>query len=163
MTGLAGITAAAAFTPKAGAAAEAKAKNPELKNVRALLKAHDDAMTNHDLDAVLATFAPEAVIMGTGPGELYSGTEEIKVAYEHFFQGFDKGAQDFTYHSRSGGLSTDMGWLVTSGEIKGKLDGKELAFPINISLTVAKAGDKWQFVAMHFSTLTSAEGDKASK
>ncbi len=47
-----------------------------------------------------------------------------------------------------------MGWLVSSGEIKGKKDGKEIAFPLNLSLTVSKIGDSWKIVAMHFSTLT---------
>jgi uncharacterized protein (TIGR02246 family) len=153
MTGLAGVTAVAALSSTAKAA-DAKADNPELEDVRALLKAHDAALTNHDLDGVMATFTPEAVIVGTGPGEWYAGTDAIKEAYEHFFQGFDKGEQDFTYHSKAGGLSADMGWLVTTGDIKGKLEGKEIAFPVNISLTVTKADGKWKFASMHFSSLT---------
>jgi uncharacterized protein (TIGR02246 family) len=159
MTGLAGVTAVAALSSTANAA-DAKADNPELKNVRALLKAHDKAMTNHDLDGVLATYAADAVIMGTGPGEWYAGTAAIKEAYGHFFEGFDKGAQEFDYTSRAGGLSTDMGWMVTAGNVKGKLKGKKIAFPVNISLTVTKADGKWKFASMHFSSLTGE--DKAA-
>ena len=77
--------------------------------------------------------------MGTGPGEVWVGPEEIKVAYEHFFEGFDKGEQNFQYHFKIGGVSTDMGWLMASGNITGKKNGKAVAFPLNISLTVAKA------------------------
>jgi uncharacterized protein (TIGR02246 family) len=162
MTGLAGVTAVAALKSTAGAADE-KAENPELENVRALLKAHDAAMTNHDIDGVLATFAADAVVMGTGPGEWYSGTAAIKEAYGHFFEGFDKGEQDFTYHSKSGGLSSDMGWLATTGDIKGKLKGKEIAFPVNISVTVVKAGGKWKFASMHFSSLTGEDKAEPAK
>ena len=35
--------------------------------------------------------------MGSGPGEMWVGPEEIKDAYEHFFQGYDKGQQEFEY------------------------------------------------------------------
>ena len=99
ITGLTAITAVASLTSTVKAE-ETKSKNPELEKIRALLKAHDDAMTSHDLEGVLATLAPKAVIIGTGPGEVWSGPEEIKDAYEHFFQGYDKGQQDFTYHVR---------------------------------------------------------------
>ncbi len=141
-------------------AADAKADNPELDSVRALLKAHDDAMTNHDLEGVVATLSEKAAIMGTGPGEMWVGPAEIKDAYEHFFQGFDKGEQEFEYKFKIGGLGADMGWLMASGNIKGKKGGKAFLFPINVSLTVVKAGGEWKIASMHFSTLTSADGSK---
>jgi hypothetical protein len=55
-----------------------------------------------------------------------------------------------------------MGWLMTAGNVDGKKDGKEFAFPLNLSLTVAKKDGKWLIAAMHFSTLTggSATGTK---
>lgn len=159
ITGLTAITAVASLTSTVKAE-ETKSKNPELEKIRAVLKAHDDAMTSHNLEGVLAVLAPKAVIIGTGPGEVWSGPEEIKDAYEHFFQGYDKGQQDFTYHVKFGELSAEMGWLVASGEVKGKKDGKDFAFGMNISLTVSKAGGDWKIAALHFSTLTS---DKAGK
>lgn len=162
ITGLAAITSATSATTTARAA-EPKSTNPELEKIRAVLKAHDDALTNHDLKGVLAVLAPKAVIIGTGPGEVWSGPDEIKVAYEHFFADFDKGQQDFTYHSKFGELAAEMGWLVASGEIKGKKDGKAFAFPLNVSLTVSKAGGNWLIAAMHFSTLTPEDAKKAAK
>lgn len=152
IAGLAAITAVATITP-AAQAQDAKAANPELDDVRALLKAHDDAMTNHNLPGVMATLTEKAAIMGTGPGEIWSGPEEIKVAYEHFFADFDKGQQDFEYQFRIGGLGADMGWLMASGNIKGKRDGKAFEIPMNVSLTVSKADGKWRIASMHFSTL----------
>ena len=156
IAGLAGITAVVTLAPSVKAQAP-KADNPELDEIRALLKAHDDAMTNHDLKGVLATMTEKTAIMGTGPGEIWSGPEEIKVAYEHFFEGFDKGEQNFQYQFHVGGLGSDMGWLMTSGDIKGKKGGKAFEFPINVSLTVAKADGKWRIASMHFSNLTSGE------
>jgi uncharacterized protein (TIGR02246 family) len=158
IAGAASLSALAMATHSARAE-EAAEPNPEVAKIRALLKAHDDAMTNHDLSGVMKCLTDNAAIMGTGPGEFWVGPEEIKIAYEHFFETFDKGEQDFQYQFRVGGVGADMGWLMASGNITAKKDGKEFTFPMNISLTVAKKSDDWRIAAMHFSTLT---GDTAT-
>jgi ketosteroid isomerase-like protein len=152
---MAGLTAAVAITPTEEAQA-AEGDKSELEQIRALLRAHDEAFTNHDLKGVMACLTEKAAIMGTGPGEIWSGPGEIKVAYEHFFEGFDKGEQKFEYHFKIGGISAEMGWLMTAGNVNGKKDGKEFVFPLNLSLTVAKKEGKWLVAAMHFSTLTGS-------
>jgi uncharacterized protein (TIGR02246 family) len=131
-----------------------KEANPEVEKIRALLKAHDEAMTSHDLKGVMGCLTEKAAIMGTRPGEIWVGSDQITVAYKHFFEGFDKGEQNFEYQFEIGGVSADMGWLMASGNVTGKKDGKDLAFPMNISLTVAKESGDWRIAAMHFSTLT---------
>ena len=140
---------------------EPPAGSPELEAVRALLKAHDEAMTNHDLNGVLACLTEKPALMGTGPGEIWSGPEEVKDAYQHFFEGYDKGQQDFEYHFKLGDLTPEMGWLMASGNVKGKKAGKEFSYPLNVSLTVRKLDGKWRIAAMHFSTLTGEEGQEA--
>jgi ketosteroid isomerase-like protein len=164
IAGLTGIAAAAAVAPKADAETS-EGTNPDLDPIRALLRAHDEAFTNQDLDGIMACLAEKAAIMGTGPGEIWSGPDEIKVAYQHFFEGFDKGEQKFEYQFRIGGVTSDMGWLMASGNVTGKKDGKEFAFPLNLSLTVAKKDGKWLIASMHFSTLTGSEtsGTKDTK
>ena len=153
LAGISGTALGAEVLP----AVESQANHPELDNVRALLKAHDTAMTNQDLDGVLATMTPKATVLGTGPGEIWSGPDEIKTAYEHFFEGFDKGQQAFDYQFKIGGLDSVMGWLVASGNVKGKKDGKDFEYPLNLSLTVSKSGGQWKIVAMHFSTLAGED------
>ena len=103
ITGVAGLSALAMAAP-AAQAEDPKETNPEVEKIRALLKAHDEAMTNHDLKGVMACLTEKAAIMGTGPGEIWVGSDEIKVAYEHFFEGFDKGQQDFQYQFKIGSL-----------------------------------------------------------
>jgi uncharacterized protein (TIGR02246 family) len=152
---MAGVAATLSVAGSADAEASEEA-NPELDQVRALLRKHDEAFTAHDMDGVLACFTEKAAIMGSGPGEIWSGPDEIKVAYEHFFEGFDTGEQKFEYQFRIGGLTSDMGWMMTAGNIEGKKGGKEFAFPLNLSLTVAKKEGNWLVAAMHFSTLTGA-------
>jgi uncharacterized protein (TIGR02246 family) len=152
---IAGATVAAAVAVPVVANAQASSPaNPEVEPIRNLLRAHDEAFTNQDLDGVMACFAEKAAILGTGPGEIWSGPDEIKIAYQHFFEGFDKGEQKFEYQFRIGGLKPEMGWMMTSGNVSGKKDGKDFAFPVNISLTVTKNDQKWLIAAMHFSTLT---------
>ena len=151
-----GAVSIAAALPTVVSVQASPSENPEVEPIRALLKAHDEAFTNQDMNGVLACFTKTAAIMGSGPGEIWSGLDEIKVAYEHFFQGFDKGRQKFEYQFRIGGLTSEMGWMMTSGNVTGKKDDKEFAFPVNISLTVAKDSGRWLIAAMHFSTLTGA-------
>ena len=157
VAGAAGLVAAVAG-PTAASAQAATAESPDVEPIRALLRAHDQAFTDQDLDAVLASFSEKAAVMGSGPGEIWSGPDEIKVAYQHFFEGFDKGQQKFEYQFRVGGVTPAMGWMMTAGNVTGKKDGKDFAFPLNISLTVAKHADKWLIDAMHFSTLTGGAG-----
>ena len=156
-TGVASIAAAASLAQAQGAKAPDK-NNPDLEKIRALLKAHDKATTAHDLEAALATLNDDAAMMGTGPGEMWQGKEELKVAYKHFFMVYDKGKQDYTYKFRVGGLAAEMGWLMASGEVAGEKDGKKFTYPLNVSITVDKTGKDWKIASMHFSTLT---GDKS--
>ena len=155
IAGMAGLTATVGV-PLAADAQSSETPNPELDQIRALLRAHDEAFTNQDLNGVLACFDEKAAVMGTGPGEIWSGPDEIKVAYQHFFEGFDKGKQKFEYQFRIGGLSPEMGWMMTSGNVTYEKEGKEFAYPLNLSLTVSKKSGKWLIDAMHFSTLTGA-------
>src|SRR6201987_2431920 len=156
-----GVAAASVAVAPSAAAESAQEANPELDQVRTLLRAHDDAFTNHDMEGVLACYTEKAAIMGSGPGEIWSGPDEIKAAYQHFFEGFDKGEQKFEYQFRIGGVTPEMGWLMASGNVTGQKDGKDFAYPLNISLTVAKKEGKWLIAAMHFSTLTGpASGPK---
>jgi ketosteroid isomerase-like protein len=158
ITGAAGLVAAVAG-PAVTSTEAAPAEHPEVEPIRALLRAHDEAFTNQDLDAVLACFGQKAAVMGSGPGEIWSGPDEIKVAYQHFFEGFDKGQQKFEYQFRIGGVTPEMGWMMTAGNVTGKKDEKDFAFPLNVSLTVAKQADKWLIAAMYFSTLTGGNKD----
>ena len=152
LAGVVGITAAVA-TPPAASGQTSTDENPELEPIRALLDAHDAAFANHDLDGVMACMSEKAAIMGCGPGEIWSGPDEIKAAHQQLFDGFDVGEQSFEYEYNIGEVTGDKGWMMTSGNVTGKKDGKEFTFPVNISLSVTKEGDKWLIAAMHFSTL----------
>ena len=155
LLGIATIAAAAAVPSVASAQTpEPEAQNPELEPLRALLKAYDTAFTNHDLNGVMATLSDKAAIMGCGPGEIWSGTDELKAAHQKLFQGFDARQQGFDYEFNIGQVMSDTGWMLTSGNVTGTKGGKEFTFPVNISLVATKQGGKWLISAMHFSTVT---------
>ena len=153
--GIATIAAAAAVPSVASAQKpEAEAQSPELEPIRALLQAYDTAFTNHDLDGVMATMSDKAAIMGCGPGEIWSGADEIKAAHEKLFEGFDAKQQTFDYEFNIGQVMSDTAWMLTSGNVSGKKGGEEFTFPVNISVTATKQGGKWLIAAMHFSIAT---------
>ena len=153
--GIATIAAAAAVPSVASAQKpEAEAQSPELEPIRALLQAYDTAFTNHDLPGVMATMSDKAAIMGSGPGEIWSGADEIKAAHQHLFEGFDAKQQGFDYEFNIGQVTGDTAWMLTSGNVTGTKGGEEFTFPVNISITATKQGGKWLIAAMHFSTVT---------
>jgi hypothetical protein len=96
----------------------------------------------------------KAAVMGSGPGEIWSGADEIKAAHQHFFEGFDPKQQGFDYEFNIGQIAGDTAWMLTSGNVTATKGGKEFTFPVNISLTATKQGGKWLIAAMHFSTVT---------
>lgn len=162
VAGVAGIAAAIA-APTAAEAEESQNDNPELDPIRALLDTYDGAFTNHDLDGVMACFSEKAAVMGTGPGEIWSGPDEIKAAHQRFFEGFDYGEQKFDYEFSLGEVKPDAGsaWMLTSGNVTGKSNGEDFSFPVNVSLSASKDGGKWVFTALHFSTFTDQSGDES--
>jgi uncharacterized protein (TIGR02246 family) len=155
---IAGLTSLAAAVGVASAAAEqpsdAESESPELEPIRTLLNAYHTAFNNQDLEGVLATMTDKTTVMGTGPGEVWSGPDELKAAYRHFFEGFDMGQQTFDYEFSIGQVTGDSGWLMTSGNVGGTREGKDFTFPVNLSVVASKTGDKWVINAMHFSVLS---------
>ena len=161
---VAGVTGiAAAIAAPTAAKAESQNENPELDPIRALLDTYDGAFTNHDLDGVMACFSEKAAVMGCGPGEIWSGPDEIKAAHQRFFEGFDYGEQSFAYEFSLGEVKPDIGsaWMMTSGNVTGKSAGEEFSFPVNVSLTAAKDGGKWLITSLHFSTITEQTADES--
>ena len=126
--------------------------------VAALLKEHDDAMNQHNLEGVTALFAPDpkTVIIGTGPGERFQGREEIKNAYTEMFKDFDKGTLKHECYWREGSGDEKLKWGAAMCKFSDSKGGKEREYGLNVSAVLKKEGDKWQFVMMHYSNLTGA-------
>jgi uncharacterized protein (TIGR02246 family) len=161
--------AAAAFIPlslaPAALAAPPTDKDADLAELRALLAAHDKAFTAHDLEGVLKTYSPgpTTAVIGTGPGELWVGKEEISEAYRHFFRDFEPGKQDFEYVWRHGRVGVEVAWMATVGKITMTKAGHVSEFGMNLTVVAEKAAGRWAFSCLHFSNLTPCLPVEAAK
>ena len=130
-----------------------------LAGIQAVLQAHDKALGAQDVEGVLATYADgdNTVLLGTGPGEIWVGKEELKDAYEHIFQDYDAGTMQAECGWRTGNAQGDMAWLMAMCDITdAKADAKR-EFPLNISAVLVKQDGNWRFRNMHISNPTSGE------
>jgi uncharacterized protein (TIGR02246 family) len=124
-------------------------------DVAELLKKHDNALNQHDLEGVLALYSPspKAVMLGTGPGEKYQGKAEIKTAYTEIFKDFDKGTLTHSCYWKDGGGSSTMVWLAAMCKFTDAKGEKKREYELNVSVVTEKQGGKWQFVLMHYSNV----------
>lgn len=129
----------------------AEADSAVMTEIEQMLKAHGEAFDKKDLDAVMGFYAPEAVLMGTGPGERYEGTEEIKEAHRHFFESFDKQTSVPTWHKF--GIKGDVAWGLVMKHYTAYHKNMKNEYALNWSTAIEKQNGKWVFVSVHFSNL----------
>ena len=124
-------------------------------DVAELLKKHDDALNQHNLEGVLALYSPspKTVMLGTGPGEKYQGKAEIKTAYTEIFKDFDKGTLTHSCYWKDGGGSSSVVWLAAMCKFTDAKGEKKREYELNVSAVTEKQGGKWQFVLMHYSNV----------
>ena len=140
--------------PSAGLAQDADPKI--LAEIQKTLQQHDAAMKGHDLDGVMALYSakPNAVMLGTGPGERWVGEEEIAAAYTEFFKDYDPNTFDSECTWRTSGINGDTAWLVAMCQVTDYLKNVKREYALNISAVLEKQDGKWQFSMLHFSNLT---------
>jgi ketosteroid isomerase-like protein len=121
--------------------------------IMALLQRHYDALNRHDLDAVLEAFVPgdRTVLMGTGPGQRWQGTEQIKAAYSTLFKDFDEGTLSRQCYWKSGGISGEIGWVAASCRFSDSKQGKLREYDANITGVLEKLQGRWYFASLHVS------------
>ncbi|HEY6802311.1 MAG TPA: nuclear transport factor 2 family protein [Pyrinomonadaceae bacterium] len=132
------------------------AAKPTVDQIREVLAAHDKALNDKNLDALMSTFStdPTTVVLGTGVEERWMGPDEIKAAYTEMFKDYDAGTLDTKCDAwKTGGSdgAGTMAWLAASCDCKDSLKGKARAYKLNVSATVEKQDGKWRFVALHMS------------
>ncbi len=116
-----------------------------------MLKSYSQAFKDKDVDAVMGLFAPDAVLMGTGPGERYDGTEEIRAAHLQFFGSYDKLTTERTWFKIW--VKGDAAWAMTMAHHTTYNKNVKNEFALNTSVVFEKRNGKWVFVSQHFSNL----------
>ena len=139
---------------------QAKAAD-SVESIKALIESYQKAFSAHDIAGVLNLFAPKAIIVGTGPGEIWSGTTEISEAYKRFFDSFDKGKQTHETLFSDGQVLGNMAWLVSMSKMTFSKGTSKTEFGLNLSVVFEKSGGKWLVRTLHFSNLTSGAPAKS--
>ena len=134
------------------APADAKAA---AEDIRALLQQHDKALSEKNLDNLLATFSsnPNTVVLGTGSEEKWVGPAEIKAAYTEMFKDYDPGTLQCTCDWHTGGADEGktMAWMAAICPCKDSMGGKSREYKLNVTATVEKQNGQWRFVSLHMS------------
>ena len=128
---------------------------PSVDEIREVLVALDKALSDKNLDAVMATFStdPNTVVLGTGIEERWVGPQQIRAGYSEIFKDYDPGTLQANCDWRTGGGDDNgtMAWLAASCDTKDSLKGKTREHRMNVTGTVVKQDGKWRFVALHMS------------
>ena len=146
----------AATTANANSAARpTTGAKPTVDEIREVLAAHDKALSDKNLDALMGTFSsdPKTVVLGTGTEERWVGPEQIRAAYTEIFKDYDPGTlqTNCDWKTGDGDDAGTMAWLAASCNAKDSLQGKAREYKLNVSATVEKQDGKWHFVALHMS------------
>ena len=135
--------------------------------VKEMLTKHDKALTDKDLDAVMATFStdPKVVVLGTGTGERFVGTDAIKQAYTEIFKDYDKGTFVSTCDWKEGGADDagKMAWLAATCQCKDSMKGVAREYVLNVSAAVVKQDTGWRFIMLHMSNATAGAAPPEAK
>jgi uncharacterized protein (TIGR02246 family) len=122
--------------------------------VQAAIAAYARAISEKDIDACLAAYAPgtNSLMLGTGPGERWVGPEEMRTAHEQFFKDFDTESSKPTW--RMVQVSGDVAWVAGMSEVVDYDKNVKNEFFLNISAVLQKIDGKWKIVQFHFSNRT---------
>ncbi|MBK5967226.1 MULTISPECIES: YybH family protein [Thiorhodovibrio] len=125
--------------------------------IRALFAAHEAALNGHELEALVALYAPgdQTVVMGTTTAERWVGAEQIADAYTHFFADFDAGSVERECPWMQAEASGDVGWISANCVYQDSLKGTERQFALNVTAVVQRLDGDWKLSAMHFSNPTA--------
>ena len=129
-----------------------------IEDVKAVLKRHDRALNDKNLDALVATFSsdPKTVMLGTGEGERYVGQQTIREAYTEIMKDYDPGTLVANCDWKTGGID-DAGttaWLGATCSCEDSLKGVKRNYVLNVSGALEKEGSEWHFVMLHMSNVT---------
>jgi len=138
-----------------------KTQSADLSQIVALLQKHDDALNQHDLDGIMSVFAPtqNIVVLGTGPGERWSGRDEIRGAYTEIIKDFDRGTATRECYWKTGEIIENTAWVASMCKFADSKDGKKREYELNVSGVLRRIGGKWYFQSLHFSNLTGGGGN----
>jgi uncharacterized protein (TIGR02246 family) len=122
------------------------------KEIMEFVQKYRQAFEQKDVDEVMAMYAADAVLMGTGPGERFVGAEEIRAAHLELFKSFDKEESTLTWHQA--GTQGDVVWIAGMTHINGYIKNNKKEFALNWTMVLIKEEGTWKFVQRHISNIS---------
>ncbi len=127
--------------------------------VKEAIQKHDEALNKQDLAALMATYAsnPDIVLMGTGPGEVWVGKQNIEETYKHFFKDFKAGSLKHDCPWSLGNQQDNVAWFAASCQMQDIGTKGKRSYVLNLSAMLVLEQTGWKFQMMHFSNLTAGK------
>ena len=137
--------------------AQQPTESKEMAAVKEAIQKHDEALNKQDLAALMDTYAANAdiVLMGTGPGEVWVGKQNIEETYKHFFKDFKAGSLKHDCPWSMSDQKDNVAWLAVSCQMQDVGKKGKRSYVLNLSAMLIKEQAEWKFQMMHFSQLTS--------
>lgn len=125
--------------------------------VRSAMQRYINAFQAKDIDGVMAVFAdaPNTVMMGTGPDEIWLGKDDIRTAHYAFFANFKQESSENTLVSV--GANGAVAWLTGYVMVTDQNAEATTTYQVNLSMVLERAEETWYITAMHFSNLTGSK------
>ena len=137
-----------------------QATEPKEKDaIKEAMQKHDEALNKQDLAALMDTYASNAniILMGTGPGEVWVGKQNIEEAYKHFFEDFKAGSLKHDCPWSMSDQKDNVAWLAASCQMQDVRKKGKRSYGLNLSAMLIKEQAGWKFQMMHFSNLTAGK------
>jgi uncharacterized protein (TIGR02246 family) len=122
------------------------------KEITDFVQAYTQAFQAKDLDAIMAMYSENAVLLGTGPGERYEGMEEIRGAYMEYLKAFDKEESTLTWYKAAS--HGDVVWASGMSQLVDYFKNIKTQFAMNWSLVLVKQDGAWKFAQRHISNIS---------
>jgi len=108
-----------------------------------------EAFTKRDLDAVLASFAPDpdVIVIGTGRDEKGIGLVEIRNILGRAIGQFEEASFKFGWHSVSASGSVAM--LAADVTLHVKTGDRQITEQLRLSVVLEQRGDRWVIIQWH--------------
>ncbi len=117
-----------------------------------ILEKWTKAFMNSDVDGIVALYAPDALLLGTGSKTIVVKPDDIRKYFEGAFLNFKQ--INATLVSHSAIILSDTAVVVTGMDnITGVRDGKPINNNGRVTFVVAKRGANWQIVHFHRSAM----------
>lgn len=134
-----------------------QANDQDKQAVLATLDRYSQLYAAHDVDGIIALFAPDAdtVVIGTGADERYLGLDAIRGLFQRNFAESDTADVKWTW--RHVVIVGSAAWVAAEADIHVRPSGVETIVPVRWTVIMEKRGERWLWLHRHASVAASGQ------